>query len=114
MSRVLIGEFGQIVLLGLEDLLDGEEIYIVKEDHDDRQIPLDIVETEPDVVILDLDHGDGAATAQKTARSFPAITVIACSSVEPRMQVYPRFHNGEFYEAPFSPTEFLEAVKSKS
>jgi hypothetical protein len=44
--------------------------------------------------------------------AFPAVTVIACSSAEPIMRVFPPFHHGESYCAPFTPVLLAAAVKN--
>lgn len=113
MSRVLIGHFGKIVRLGLQELLDEEGMDVVADERPDREIFEDVVETLPDVVVLDLDADGNDTIAKRIARTFPSVTVIACSSVEPRMRVFPRFHLGESYEAQLSPAGFVDAVKRK-
>jgi hypothetical protein len=43
------------------------------------------------------------------ATRFPAMTVIACSSVELTMRVYPPFHGGESYVSKLSPDLLVRA-----
>jgi len=68
-------------------------------------------EIRPDVVVLDLDAEDAPELAAQISEAFPATTVIACSCEEPIMRVFPPFHYGESYSAPFTRAVFAAAVK---
>lgn len=113
MKRVLIGEFGSIVRLGLRELLEAEESCdVVAEDNGGDAVMERLISALPDVVVLDLDGGDGAAAlVDEITTDFPAVTIIACSSDQPRMKVFPPFHRGESYTAPLSRDLLIEAVR---
>jgi hypothetical protein len=68
-------------------------------------------EVRPDVVLLDLDSDDAPEFAAWISVAFPAVNVIACSSDEPIMRVFPPFHRGESYVAPFTRVLFAAAMK---
>ena len=109
MTRVLVGPFGAIVRAGLDDLLCHPQLQVVHADGDDLW-PRLLAEL-PDVVLLDLDAPGTRATARRIATDFPALTVVACSSVDPTMRIYPRFHHGESYtRALRAETSLTEAV----
>ena len=112
MTRVLIGDFGKIVQLGLQELLTGEGFDIlVADEPDGSALVKGASEALPDVVVLDLDSVENDAVAQEIASTYPSVKVIACSSVEPRMRIFPPFHRGEFYETQLSPSGFVDAIK---
>ena len=53
---------------------------------------------------------DGAEDeARELASRFPAVTVIACSSAQTSMRVYPPFHGGESYLSQLSPDLLVRA-----
>jgi len=109
MTRVLVGPFGAIVRAGLDDLLCHPQLQVVHADGDDLW-PRLLAEL-PDVVLLDLDAPGTRETARRIATDFPALTVVACSSVDPTMRIYPRFHHGESYtRALRAETSLTEAV----
>lgn len=113
MKRVLIGEFGSIVRLGLRELLEADDgCDVVAEDSGTQAVMDRLLDALPDVVVLDLDDGNGAATlVEEITTDFPAVKIIACSSEQPRMKVFPPFHRGESYTAPLSRELLIEAVK---
>jgi DNA-binding NarL/FixJ family response regulator len=110
--RVLMGDFGAIVRLGLREVFDGEGLDLVAEEAVTGDILERLVEALPDVVMLDLDTEGVEALAVRIARQFPAVKVIACSSVRPTMRVFPPFHNGESYSATLNPAVLIGVVKS--
>jgi hypothetical protein len=63
-------------------------------------------------VVLDLDTEDAPELTARIAAAFPAMNVIACSSDEPIMRVFPPFHHGESYIAPFTRVLFAAALKN--
>jgi len=65
---------------------------------------------QPDVVVLDLDHDEGADLARTIADQFPSIKVIACSADSPTMKVFPPFHSGESYDVALNPTQLIYTV----
>ncbi len=114
MPRVLIGEFGAIARLGLREFLDDEGFDVVAEEGagEISGIIERLTVTRPDVVVVDLDDEAGLDVAERIASSFPAMKVIACSSKEPTMRVFPPFHHGESYSSQLSRSLLAEAVRS--
>lgn len=113
MRRVLIGDFGPIVRIGLRELLETNRLEVVA----DRQPPLSgviarVTDARPDVVILNLDEPDTPVIAERISTTFPAIKVISCSPDEPVMRVFPAFHHGESYEADMSLGALAAAIQS--
>ena len=109
MTRVLVGPFGALVRAGLDDLLRHPGLEVVHADADDLDARL--LAAPPDVVLLDLDAPGTRETARRIANEYPALTVVACSSIDPTMRIYPRFHHGESYTTPVSEdTALTDAV----
>ena len=111
MPRVLIGDFGAIARLGLREFLDEEGFEVVAEEQLPGAILERLTEFRPDVVVIDLDTAGGAEVASRIASNFPAVKVIACSSEEPRMRVYPPFHHGESYLSELTPRALADTVR---
>ncbi len=113
MRRVLIGELGAIVNLGLQELIGGDsECQIVAESTAPGAVLNELEATHPDVVLLDLDDTEvSRELARVISDSHPSVKVIACSSTQPRMRVFPPYHHGESYVARMSPDLLIEAVK---
>ena len=97
MTRVLVGDFGGLARLGVEELLRAERIEVV---HSDGDLVSRLLEQLPDAVVLNLDDEAVSTLARHLCTLFPALTVVACSAVDPTMRVYPRFHHGESYTSP--------------
>lgn len=98
MRRVLIADLGDIPRLGFQELVRGcglEAIYAEAGDPVIAQVSA----VHPDVVVLNLDQDDAIDVATRIATEFPAVKVVACSSEDPVMQVFPAFHHGESYVA---------------
>jgi AmiR/NasT family two-component response regulator len=110
--RVLIGDFGAVVGMGLRKLLDNEGLDVLEAAGIRAGIIPRLSEVQPDVVLLDLDAEGVPDLAARISSAFPAVTVIACSSAEPIMRVFPPFHHGESYCAPFTPVLLAAAVKN--
>ncbi len=110
--RVLIGDFGVVARMGLQRLVAGEGFEVLGPAKQRREIIPRLSEVQPDVVVLDLDSEDAPEFAARISSAFPAVKVIACSSDEPIMRVFPPFHRGESYSAPFTRAEFAAALKS--
>ena len=109
MTRVLVGPFGALVRAGLDDLLRRPGLHVVHADADDLEAKL--LAELPDVVLLDLDAPGARETARRISTAYPALTVVACSSVDPTMRIYPRFHHGESYTRPLAAeTSLTDAV----
>ena len=110
MTRVLIGEFGAIFRAGLADLLAEAGCDIVADHRPvNGGILEQLVDQQPDVVLLDLDNPGTEAVSRALSSFFPALTVIACSSAELQMRVYPPFHGGESYLSQLSPDQLIRA-----
>ncbi len=112
MRRVMIGDFGMIARMGLRELLDEQGIEVVAETGGQGGIITRLSEVRPDVVLLDLDDPGSNAVAQRISSTFPAIKVIACSSEEPVMRVFPPFHHGESYDSELSAALLALALKN--
>jgi AmiR/NasT family two-component response regulator len=110
--RVLIGDFGVIARMGLRRLLDDEGLDVLEAAGSRPGILPRLSEVQPDVVLLDLDAEEVPALAARISSTFPSMTVIACSSAEPIMRVFPAFHHGESYIAPFTREQFAAVVNS--
>jgi len=109
MRRVLIGGFGEIPRLGLRDLLRDRGFELVAEAGAGAAVVPCLNEARPDVVVLDLDDDRTMDVAAVISREFPAIKVVAFSSEQPVMRVFPAFHHGESYSSPLS-REFLASA----
>ena len=109
MTRVLVGPFGALVRAGLDELLRHPQLQVVHADAADLYARL--LAELPDVVLLDLDAPGARETARRISTDFPALTVVACSSIDPTMRIYPRFHHGESYTRPLgAETSLTDAV----
>jgi DNA-binding NarL/FixJ family response regulator len=110
--RVLIGDFGAIARLGLRELLDEQGFELVAEEEAAENLMDRLTEARPEVVVLNLDEAEDLVTAARIAAHFPAVKVIACSSTEPTMRIYPPFHHGESYVSELSRDLLAEAVRT--
>ena len=120
--RVVIGDFGAVARLGLLDILAAEGIEVVgrAESRSGSARPAGLAEPErivhvvsevrPDVVVLDLDDDSALEVALQITSEFPAIRVVACSSEEPVMQVFPPFHHGESYLSQLTRAHLAQAL----
>jgi DNA-binding NarL/FixJ family response regulator len=112
--RVVIGDFGAVAGLGLRDILAGEGLEVVghareRDVPEPGIVPL-VNEVRPDVVVLDLDDESALEVAVQITSEFPAIKVVACSSEEPVMQVFPPFHHGESYLSQLTRAHLAQAL----
>lgn len=112
MTRVLLGQFGAVVKLGLEDLFATEDLDVKTAPAAMTEMLDAVAEDAPDVVLLDLDSQGVPRVVGEIARRFPQVKVVACSSTEPSMRVYPAYRQNEFYESPLSPQSLVMALKS--
>ena len=112
MKRVLLGHFGNIVRLGLDDLLRGEGCELVAEETTGEALVDRLLKALPDVVVLDLDDEQGPETAQAISAAFPSVKVVAFSADGLTMRVFPPFHRGESYAMALSTQGLLETVSS--
>ena len=112
MTKVLVAPFGAIVRAGLDDLLRHPTTETVHADAGEDLWSRCLAES-PDVVVLDLDADDSRDVAARISADFPALTVIACSGIDPAMRIYPRFHRGESYLSPLgTASRFADALSS--
>lgn len=122
-NRVVIGDFGAVARLGLLDILAEEGLEVVGRTRSPDGVPpgeLDlrgaaavvplVSEVRPDVVVLDLDDESAQEVAIQITSEFPAIKVVACSSEEPVMQVFPPFHHGESYLSQLTRAHLAQAL----
>jgi DNA-binding NarL/FixJ family response regulator len=110
-ARVLLGDFGAIARLGLREFLDEDGVDVVAENSPFEDVLGRLNQVRPDVVLVDLDTEGGIEVAARISTTYPAVKVIACSSEEPTMLVFPPFHHGEFYNSDLSPQLLMEAIK---
>jgi hypothetical protein len=131
--RVVIGNFGAVAGMGLRDILAGEGLEVVgharprevpgppgergvRDRNGERDVPETagivplVNEVRPDVVVLDLDDESALEVAVQITSEFPAIKVVACSSEEPVMQVFPPFHHGESYLSQLTRAHLAQAL----
>lgn len=113
MKRVLLGHFGNIVRLGLDDLLREEGCEVVAEEDVGDALVDRLVQALPDVVVLDLDDTHGPETARAISAAFPSVKVVAFSADGQTMRVFPPFHRGESYATNLSTEGLMETLNSK-
>jgi AmiR/NasT family two-component response regulator len=110
MRRVLIGEFGEIPAMALRRLLEQEGLAVAGEATTAEIIPL-VDEVQPDVLLLDLDDVQTGGIAAEACARLPSMTVIAWSSAEPVMRVFPPQHRGESHDSPLTVDRLAAALK---
>ena len=110
MRRVLIGEFGDIAAMALRHVMGEQGVTVVGEATAADIVPL-AAELRPDVVLLDHDHPATDGIAAEVCLRLPAVTVIAWSTDEPLMRVYPVRHGGESHVSPLTVEAFTAALK---
>jgi CheY-like chemotaxis protein len=108
-ARVLLGDFGAIVRLGLLEVLEEGQL-LVAEETPATQIIDRLVRSLPDAVVLDIDVPGTAELAMRISNRFPSVTIIACSSERPEMRIFPPFHHGESYVSELTSVSLIEAV----
>jgi AmiR/NasT family two-component response regulator len=89
MRRVLIGEFGEVPAMALRHLLEQEGLTVVGEAAAEEEIVALVGEVRPDVLLLDLDDARTEDIAVAAGARLSTLTVIAWSSAEPVMRVFP-------------------------
>jgi AmiR/NasT family two-component response regulator len=112
LRQVLIGDFGVVARMGLRTLLAEEGLEVLEAAQTRREIIARLNDVQPDVVLLDLDRDAAPELGARISAAFPAMNVIACSYDEPIMRVFPPFHHGESYIAPFTRARFAAALKA--
>ena len=110
MTRVLMGDFGALHRLGLEQILRVEGIELM--DSAGTDVLTELLEALPDVIVLDLDKSATVDLVHVIVHRFPAVKVVACSSSHPTMRVFPPLHYGEFYESDLDPALLTSAVQA--
>jgi AmiR/NasT family two-component response regulator len=110
MTRVLLGDFGAVVRLGFEEALRGDGFQVVEASAQDLREK--VMAVLPDVVMIDLDADDAYGLAAEVVTRFPSVKVIACSSAEPTMRVFPPFHGGESYVVELGLAELAAVVRA--
>jgi AmiR/NasT family two-component response regulator len=110
MRRVLIGEFGEVPGMALRRLLEQEGLAVAGEATTAEIIPL-VDEVRPDVLLLDLDDAETDSIAAEACARLPSMTVIAWSSAEPVMRVFPPQHWGESHDTPLTFDLLAAALK---
>jgi DNA-binding NarL/FixJ family response regulator len=108
--RVLLGHFGSVFRIGLDDLLRERGYEVVAEETLDQTLVDRLVDALPDVVMLDLDCEHGPDTARAISAAFPAVKVVAFSANTQTVRVFPRFHGGESYDLTLSTADLLDTV----
>jgi DNA-binding NarL/FixJ family response regulator len=110
MTRVLMGDFSALHRLGFEDILRADGIELVETAGAD--VVGRLVEALPDVIVLDLDQRETPALVRQIVHQFPTVKVVACSSVQPMMRVFPPLHYGEFYTSDLDPALLTSAIQA--
>jgi hypothetical protein len=105
-----MGDFSALHRVGLEDILRVDGIELVETTAIDVMGRL--LEVLPDVVVLDLDQGQTAELVARIVYQFPKVKVLACSSEQPMMRVYPPWHYGEYYSTDLEPALLTSAVQA--
>ena len=109
MTRVLMGDFSALHRLGLEDILTQDGIELMDAGAD---VLAHLLEALPDVIVLDLDTRATTDLVHVIVHRFPAVKVVACSSIRPTVRVFPPLHYGEFYETDLDPALLTSAVQA--
>ena len=108
MTRVLISEFETIVGLGIREVLSDEGCEIIARR---GSLTRDVIhEVRPDALVIDMDDLDEVARPGGLINEFPGIPLVACSSSDTRMRVFPAYRFGESYDAPLSSELLIRAV----
>jgi DNA-binding NarL/FixJ family response regulator len=110
MTRVLVGDFAALHRLGIEVTLRVDGIELM--DSGGADLLDRLCQALPDVVVLDLDRRTTGDLVRVIVHRFPGVKVVACSSNQPVMRVYPPLHYGEFYESDLDPALLTSAVQA--
>jgi hypothetical protein len=94
---VFLDDIGEIMRLGLADVLAGVDVTVV----DDP--------ARAAVALIDGDAADVAARAASLSAAFPLMTVIACSATRPVMAVV--IHGADGSERPLTSGALLAAIR---
>lgn len=114
MASALVGEFGEVMRLGLLGVLGDAAISCVAEPDDASGILPRLDVARPDVVVVDWDDRRYEAVAASVLARRPGVTVIACSSERLAMRVVPGRRERDSYESKLSAQGLVEAVQAAS
>jgi DNA-binding NarL/FixJ family response regulator len=103
---------GGIARLGLRESLAASDRTFVTEEVDAASVLDRAAAVVPDGVVLDMDAAGTADLAADLTARYPAVTVVACSMLEPRMRIYPARARGEPYDAPLTAPALAAALTS--
>jgi DNA-binding NarL/FixJ family response regulator len=103
-----MGNFGPLVRAGLDDILRGRDVQVLH--GQDRTLLDEVAVQMPDVVVIDLDRVEATTLATHIATGYPSLTVVACSTERPMMQVFPPFGDGDSYVSELRPDLFADVV----
>ena len=109
MTRVLMGDFSALHRLGLQDILRSDDLEVVEAA--DADVLDRLVEALADVILLDLDQHHVLDLVHRIVYLFPSVTVVACSSAQPLMRIFPPLHYGESYTTDLDPALLTSAVQ---
>jgi CheY-like chemotaxis protein len=110
MTRVLVGDFSALHRLGFEELLRGDGIELVQTNEVD--VVDRLVQALPDVIVLDLDQIGVLDLVHRIVHLFPTVKVVACSSAQPMMRIFPPLHYGESYTTELDPGLLTSAIQT--
>ena len=110
MTRVLMGDFSALHRLGFEQILCGDGIELLEASEVD--VVDRLVQALPDVIVLDLDQHGVLDLVHRIVHLFPTVKVVACSSAEPRMRIFPPLHYGESYTTDLDPSLLTSAIQT--
>jgi hypothetical protein len=109
MTRVLMGDFSALHRLGLQEILRSDDIEVVEAA--DADVVDRLVEALADVILLDLDQHHVLDLVHRIVTLFPSVKVVACSSAQPLMRIFPPLHYGESYTTGLDPALLTSAVQ---
>ena len=110
MTRVLMGDFSALHRLGLQSILRCDGIELVEAA--DADVVDRLVEALPDVIVLDLDQHHVLDLVYRIVYLFPSVKVVACSSAQPLMRIFPPLHYGESYTTELDPGLLTSAIQT--
>jgi DNA-binding NarL/FixJ family response regulator len=105
-----MGQFDALHRLGFEAILGADGIQLVHVA--DPELLGRLAEALPDVVVLDLDLRETAHLVHRIVHQFPTVKVVACSSGQPTMRVFPPLHYGEYYTTRLDPALLTSAIQA--